>query len=125
MDDFMENNTVGDVGVHGCGMVAPNDHVAHSLGADSQFGAQHTTPSKQNSTSKNIIAMKMRIVVHAVVVQSGHAVEILVVNIRREMGHDTSVGVGRVADDEDLDVGRCRGVGSFTHLLENTNVLLH
>ena len=43
------------------------------------------------------------LMLHAVVVQASHGGKIFLRDVRGEMGHDQGVGVGRVANDKNLN----------------------
>jgi len=60
----------------------------------------------------------------SVVIESGHGSEAAGGQVRGVVLADQSVGVGRVADDDGLDVTRGVVVDSFTNINENLTVVL-
>ena len=105
VDGLAVDGGVVDIGVHGGGVVTPDDDVLDLVGGDAALGADHAH--------------------HAIVVEAGHGGEVLPGDLGGEMAHDESVGVGGVTDNEDLEVGGSLGVGGLAHGLEDTDVLLH
>ena len=93
---------VEQVGEHRRGVVAPDDEVLDVGERDAELGRQ--------------------LRVGAVLVQARHRGEALGRDVRRVGLRDQGVGVGRVADDQDLDVVRRVGVDGLALRLEDRAV---
>lgn len=103
-DELAVHGGAGQVGVHGGRVVAPDSEL-----------------SDIGDTGAGLLS---ELVEGSVVVESGHCGEVLLGDVLGVVSGDQAVGVGRVTDDENLDVSRGVVVNSFADIDEDLAVVL-